>query len=439
MKFLLGSIIFAFLLTSQAAPSKVPMRSSGQFTVFDLRPSPVGAPKLLRGETGQDFLMLDADVLLISAERTREKLLQVFNVSSDRPGRIQLFLYSASRADDLIGVISSFEAEGWNYSVQIPDQIERQKLIRGIVHVLLLEIANRGQGSKSAELPLWLVEGLAMQVRATGGPNLAVGSVPVGAMMRHIHEGFGYDLSRQRRGLDQLAEARECLRANRPLTLSELSYPKAENVTGEGYRVFQFSSQLFVHQLMRRQNGAANLLAMLRELPNCWNWETAFLRAYKADFQRLLDVEKWWSVHQLAFTAYDPSQVWSLVASLDRLDRALLVQAQIRVQTNAVPERDLVSLQQVALDWDWPSQFGALQQRLPVLLSLRANSSAEVLALVDGYYRAIAEYLNKRAQAGRAQESRMQPIVSVAKATQDFLRDLETLDKQRSEMRPERR
>jgi hypothetical protein len=177
-------------------------------------------------------------------------------------------------------------------------------------------------------------------------------------------------------------------------------------------------------------------VAMLRELPKCWNWEMAFLQVYKADFERMLDLEKWWSVHHFAFTSYDPSQVWSLIASLDRLDRALLVPAKIRTASDALPQREMVSLQQVISLWDYPSQVAALHQKIPVLLSLRANSSFEVILLIDGYYKALADYLAKRAQAGKAPETRMQPVLSATRVAEDLLSALEALDKRREELRP---
>jgi hypothetical protein len=370
----------------------------------------------------------------------------LLGMGADKPGRVRLYLYSANKLDDVIGVISSFEPAGWQYSVQVPDQLERQKLIRGVVHVVLLELANRGQGPKSAELPLWLVEGLTMHLSMTSGQELAIGSVPLGSMLRLVYEDMprrglntgNQDATTARRTMDPLSNARGHLRANRPLSLSELTHPKPEYLSGEGFNLYQYCAQLFVHELLKREKGPSNLTAMLRELPNCWNWETAFLRVYNADFERMLDLEKWWSVHHLAFISYDPSQVWSLIASMERLDRALLVPAEIRAATNALPQKEMVSLQQVVSSWDYRSQVSALHQRLPVLLSMRANSSLEILPLIDGYFKALADYLDKRAQSGRAPESRMQPVISVTKATQDLLKELDDLDRRREELRPGR-
>jgi hypothetical protein len=150
----------------------------------------------------------------------------------------------------------------------------------------------------------------------------------------------------------------------------------------------------------------------------------------------MLDIEKWWSVNLLAFTALDPSQVWSLLTSLDRLDQALLVPAQVRIATNALPVRRVQTLQQVVREWDYSAQNAALQQRLIALNALRYNADPAVLELVTSYAEALAEYLSKRSQAERPPETRMQARISASLVAQTLIRELERLDKRRQALHP---
>lgn len=421
------ALLFAASSYGDALP--VAVRRSLQFTVADVRSTSARSPGELRGASGQPLIKLDADVLLLSAERIREMLVKELGVASDKPGRISLVLYLASRADELVGVTSVLSPDGWDYRVEIPDQIQARHLVRGIVHPVLLELANRGQGPKSAELPIWLVEGITAHLMAVAGPDLVVSAVPVGSMLRIV---------RERRGLDYLRGARDVLRAAGPPSFSDLVYPKPESLAGAKLKTYQAAAQLFVYELLHSPNGPADFVRMLRALPNCWNWELALLRGFSDQFHRTLDVEKKWSVDVLAFTARDASQVWSRIASLDRLDEVLAVRAQLRVTADSMPGRTTVSLQKVLSTWDPQSQITVARQKLSLLQVLRYNSSPELIPLIDSYSRTLATYLQKRDQAMHTPETRMQPTYSASLVAQEAIRELELLDKRREGFRPEK-
>ncbi len=144
-------------ILSCGSVSAAPVRHSHQFTVIDARPVTALSPGVLKSKTGQGLIKLDADSLLMSAERVRLVLFNELGIPLNSGGKIRLILYTATKPDNLIGVTSTIMPAGWDYGVEIPDQIEGQQLVRGIVHSLLLEAANRGQTARSAELPLWLV------------------------------------------------------------------------------------------------------------------------------------------------------------------------------------------------------------------------------------------------------------------------------------------
>lgn len=425
----------AFLLATLAGglclhAAITPVRHSQQFTVIDGRPVTVASPGPLKDKRGHALLKLDVDTLVVSAERVRLQLLAQLGLPIDPGGKIQLVLYTAQRPDALIGMTSVITPSGWEYRVDMPDQIEPQQLVRGVTHALLLELANRGQGPKSAELPLWLVEGLTAQLLAVGGPELVVTSVPLGKMLRSVTE---------RKGVDYLRDARTVLTNNVPPSFKVLGRPTPADVEGESLKTYQAAAHLFVYELLHTKTGPGGIVQMLRFLPGCWNWETAFLKAYATEFPRILDVEKAWSVTVLAFTARDPSQVWSKAVSLDRLDEVLAVTTQVRTSPNAIPERTRISLREMLLTWDYNRHAPVVRQKLALLQAVRFNAPADLLPLVEEYSRTLSTYLQKRSLAARAPENRMQGTVSPVLVTQEAIRQLEVLDKRREGMRPENR
>lgn len=419
--------VWSGTLSAPAAPVLPPFRQSQQFTVIDARGS-LPASNRLTALGGRNLIKLDIDVLLLTAERVREALLSELELPGEGAGKIRLALYPASRPDEWIGVEGRYSPGQWEYRVNIPDHIDATTLVRGIVHALLLEIANRYQGPRSAELPLWLVEGLTYRLFSVAGMDMVVNSVPLGSMKRII---------RERRGLDYLERARVLLRSGPLPTFSELAYPPVAHLRGDRLKTFQSAAELFVHQLLEMKNGEANLVAVLRHLPNCWNWETALLQGFSSEFRTMLDVEKRWSVDVLAFTAHDPSQVWTLVVCLDRLEDVLGTWAQVRLTANSVPMKKRVPLQEVISTWDYGRQAPVLRQKLPLLQSLRFHSPKHLAPIVDEYYRTIAEYLAKRDAAARTPETRMQLSISPILLAQDTVAELNDLDQRSAALRPE--
>jgi hypothetical protein len=413
------------------------MRESQQFIVFDSRPVTAKSPGQLHTPSGLPLTRLDADVLLLSAERIRDVFLRELGLPREESGKIRAVLYMASKPDNLIGMVSTFSPEGWDYEIDIPDQIEARRLIGGIVGGLLLELANRGQGPKSAEVPLWLLEGLSTLVAAIGGPDLIMSSVQMGRMRRSIRE----TPARTPGGplvspLDYLRAARDVLRASPPLTFAQLSHPSLDLISGDQLKLYQSSAQLFAYELLHLPNGQAKLVLMIRSLARYWNWQTALLTAYSDDFKSMLDVEKKWAVDQLAFVSHDPAQVWSKMLCLDRLDDLVTVPAQVWPNANDLPERKLLSLQQVLTNWSFSLQIPVLQQKVALLEAFRYNAAPEVVPVIQGYELTLASYLQKRSMVGRNPQNRMQPTYNPILVTRDALRDLEELDKRRKALRP---
>jgi len=435
-------------------------RRSEQFIVHDNRPQQRAASDPLLGRRAgvEPITDLNPDVLLISAERIRVALLRELSISPDGGAKIHLFLIRASQVEPRVMIKPAIYAGLWQYRVEIPERIENLKLIRGIVQVLLLEIANRGTATKSAEIPLWLVEGLSLHLSSSVGPNLILGSVPVGSMARSVL---------QLRAGDPLREPRELLRWNKALTFTELSHPTDEQLASK-LKGFQISAQIFFNELIRLPSGRASLFQMLRELPYCWNWETAFFRAYSRHFQRPLDVEKWWSLTLSALTGRGELSVSPIELCLQKLDEILLAPAQISSSSSAVPQRTQATLQQVIADWEFTIQRPVLLQMINQLLVLRYSvqlselraaadrwskephntgelqerelvrrglvAESEIIKLIDAYRSILHNYLEKRALAGYS-PSKRDARVPASRLIQETIRDLDDLLRQREALR----
>jgi hypothetical protein len=428
MRSLVWILWFASLgFGANAAVPPAQTRRSQQFIVQDMRNlSPVGgsfAPKA-------GLIPLDPDVLLFSAERIHQALSKELNLPpAGGKERIHLTLRRASDHNQNLAVASLLFPDGWHYRVDIPDQVEDIKLVRAIVQVLLQELANRGNALKSAEIPLWLSEGLSFQILSSAGPGLVPKAIQTGWMARTV---------RVVRGMDTLQETREFLRTHPPLSVTEMSHPNPAYLTGEPLQMFQQSARLLVGELSRLPNGKLCLVKMLRLLPVCWNWETAFLKAFEPRFERLLDVEKWWSVSAMAFTGRAPNQTWPSEVCLQRLDDILLTLAEVRLATNALPVRTRVTLQQVVSEWELELQRPVLRQVISQLTSLRFNCPLEIVPTVDRYRVTLQNYLDKRAESDAGSGSKRSLTVPARLLVQNTVKELDELYRQREALRRSR-
>jgi len=137
--------------------------------------------------------------------------------------------------------------------------------------------------------------------------------------------------------MDSLAGARRVLRDHAALTFEQLSWPTDAQLAGDDGGVYRASAQLFVNELQALKNGPAHLRAMLETLPKFYNWQMAFQAAFRENFPRSLDVEKWWAVQVVSFVARDPGPAWTPAVSRDKLDEILSVPVKMRTASNALP------------------------------------------------------------------------------------------------------
>lgn len=406
-------------------PGAVSARSvSGQFVVVGARQvsSLAGLPAVA---TNSDFVRLDPALLAVSAERVKNAVWRALGVSGPWRGQIYLAVHPARSLDETVTVVSSRLDRVWCHRVELPDVVRRMRLARALTGVVLLELADRDAGERSAELPGWLVDGLARQLLASSPAGLLL-STPA-QTENHVPENR---LVAVERGVDPLASARRVLQDRPALTFDQLSWPTAAQVSGADGGVYQASAQLFVSELLGLKDGPARLRAMLAALPQFYNWQLAFRAAFRPEFPTPLDVEKWWALRVVSFAARDAGPQWTSEVSRRRLDEILSVPVEIRSASNNLPVRAEVSLQAVIRNFDAARQTEILQTKLRDLELAQLRMAGPFAVLNDQYRRALADYLGAGRQAAVPPRWFKHPPPLRAGA-RETLKKLDALDAQR--------
>jgi len=329
---------------------------------------------------------LDPALLAVSCERIKAALLSELAAKDLWRGKIYVSLHPVTDDRESIVVTSLHYTDGWSYRMEIPEMVDGPRLVKSVVEVLLLEIANRNARSIGAELPLWLVEGLPAHLQATILSNFTLEPET--------------RISRRERGRDPLTQAREQLRTHPPLSLNELNWPPEDQFSEAGAETYRCCAQLFVSELLRLQDGRACLREMLERLPENLNWQTAFLRAFSAHFQRLLDVDKWWSLHVVHLTGQAFASAWARTEFCQQLVDILMTPVEVRLSPAELPLTSQVKLQSILADWGFERQQPVLREKVNLLQALCLRASLDSIALVEDYRQTLENYLQRRGNPG---------------------------------------
>jgi hypothetical protein len=401
--------------------------SSGQFVIQSL-PLPAPSREVAELETRTNFVRLDPTLLPVSIERIRELLWHELGTQPAWSGKIFVKLYPASSADDLITIGSEQFRDRWQYGVALPNVVERYRYVRALVGVLLLEAANRNAVAHTAELPMWLVEGLSAQLFATSEIEIIL---PPPIVSRAGLKTSAVYVNDRRK--DPLARAHGDLCTGRPLNFQQLSWPSDDQLSGAG-KVYRSSAQFFVSELLSLPDGRASLREMLAILPQYYNWQFAFLRAFRTHFQRPLDIEKWWSLHLAHFTGRELAQTWSSEESWRKLDEVIRSVVEVRMDTNDLPMHLQAPLQAMLREWDSSRQLQAMQAKLRELQAARLRLAPEFIPLADEYCQTIEAYLQNHQQNGSGQFLRKNSLLQ--RSTAETIQHLDDLDARRSLLKP---
>jgi len=415
-------LLFGFVAARAADVSIEPRVLRSQSQQFIVQGLPMGAAPVQNASTSQlAYIRVDPALLAVSCERIKQAVLNELGAKDEWLGTISVFLHPVQRFDEPIDITTIHHRRSWSYRVEMPDQVERTRLVRAVVQVLMQEMANRRAKTRAAEVPRWLLEGMAAYLRATSLSTLTL-------------EPETWIIRQRERYTDPAQQVRELLRARPPLTFNELCWPTDEQLSGQQAEVYRACSQFFVSELLRLKNGRAQLREFFRVLPEHLNWQTAFLRAFEGQFNRLLDVDKWWALNIAQLTSRDMSITWNYGEAFRQLDQALAVTAEVRLQPKELPMNTEVKLQRVLAEWPIHRQTPILLQKINVLGSLRLRAPQELIGLVDNY-RLVLDTLFRERQ-GHGQGPFPSHALSKDKGlVQDAIKRLDELDAQRENLR----
>lgn len=378
---------------------------SGQFVVAAPGPGARFAGELAATNT-PGWIELEGPSLVLTCERVKHALLWELGALDRWQGTIYVVVNPAMTNNQAPLIGAQVFRQGWQYRLELPARMEVLALVRGVVHAVLLEMANRQAGTRSAEIPLWLAEGLTLHLVRSSLVDLAV--APPNETVARV--GVNSKLWEVRRP-DPLAEARERLRGHAAMSVARLGEVTPDALAPETWRTFQASAHVFVYNLLQLPGGRSRLLATIRGLPAVLNWQQAFLQAFQPGFARMLEVEKWWSVVLVRFTGQDPMNAWSRSEALARLASVLEPAVLTPATAGGASVRARLRLQELIRDWAYARQVPVLQQVQNQLAAIRVKLPPEAAVLADAYRQVLADYVE-----GRKRLSLM-PVLAVIPST----------------------
>jgi hypothetical protein len=403
---------------------------SGQFIVRSDHPT-VPSLSQVAPPDSSGRVLLQAPLLAVSCERIKGALLAELGLRDEWRGPVHVRLKTATSSAQRPTFTATRFADGWHYFVVTPDELRPEELVRTLVSVLLLEMANRFPGPHPATVPYWLSEGLTAAVMSRVGPDLVVGESP---MLARVGGAFGElaPSSRERVFGDRLAAARKLIREQPPLSFEDLSLPSPEVLRGEAGELYRASALAFLVKLRQLPQGDARLKRMIAHLTRHLNWQTTFLEAYRPIFRSLLEVEKWWALARFQFMGEGPAEAWAPLRAMEVLGRILTVTLSTRNGPSAPPQRAPTSLQRAARRLalaDFVSvvrlkqrQLAAVAARLP---GETGRLGADYRALLEGYL--TAAFQARARTGGRLFRDRRQSAL-----LRELVRRLDRLDRRRA-------
>ena len=365
--------------------------TSGQFIVGV--PSDFSQSK--PSSTNGTQVELSPHTLVVTCERVKSLILSELGAADVWFYPIHVLVNPDMPADEppVIGV--RMFSDGWQYQIEVPRYIEPQKLVRGLVQVLLLEISNRYASQSFRGNPT-----LAHRGPLPAHHRFQPVDVVVGHPSRTVNGVLVRWQNRPPAIRAPLKEVRERLQEYAALSFTRMSEIDPTQMSEETWKTFQASSHLFVSQLLTLPNARSQLGVMLSQLPKHLNWQIAFLNAFHQHFPRMLDVEKWWSVVLVNFSGLDSANAWSVGVALDKIEQTITPPVLINEKPQVLPRRVNLPLQEIIDRFDYLRQRLLLQDVIRQLRVLRVLTPPSVVSLLDDYRHVLEIYLEQRDHAG---------------------------------------
>ena len=408
-------------LVQPRAGYKTASSQSGQFMAY----GPM-SPKRRGGilAANANTILIAPDHVIVTAERVRFALLRRLGLPAMQGSRLMMRLNPTMSYRATVPVVTDRHINGYTYELTLPSEIEADKLVRALVQVTLLDLANRKPQFRDTEIPLWLTVGFTQVLMAQPNLVLVVESPEQGG--RSMATQFA---RRDIRRHDTLAGVRVRLRRRRAFDFSEIAMPSPAHLRGENWRDFQACSHLLVDRLLAVRAGGVRLRNMIRQLPDNMNWQTSFLKSYGDIFADMLGVEKWWAVTIVQLTGQNQYQNWTLSEAVEKFEILLKLPAEVRLNDADSPLEAEVTLQQAIRGWDFAVQKPTLEQKINQLLIARLKMPRQLLPFVNEYGRILQDYVTTRQRIESFRPRRGQARPRLSPVVDEAVRQLDSVDR----------
>jgi len=416
-------------LLQPRAGFKTASSRSGQFIAY----GPM-SPKRRGGilDANANTILIAPDYVLVTAERVHNAVLGRLGLPLLPGSRVKLRLEPTMSYRAAVPVVTDRHINSYTYELTLPSEVEADKLVRALVQVTLLDLANKKPQLRDTEIPLWLTVGFTQLLLAQ--PDLVlVLSQPEQGGKEMAMEGVVKNVRRH----DTLAGVRARLRNRRAFDFSEIAMPSPAHLRGENWRDFQACSHLLVDRLLALRGGGARLPNMVRQLPDNLNWQTSFLKVHADLFPDMLAVEKWWAVTIVQLTGQNQYQNWTLWEAVEKFENLLKLPAEVRLNDADSPLEAEVTLQQAIRGWDFAVQKQTLEQKINQLLIARMKMPQQMLPFVNEYGRILENYVTTRRQIELFKSRRGQKRPRIAPVIDEAVRQLDSVDRRLVLFKPE--
>jgi hypothetical protein len=372
-------------------------------------------------DANADTVLIAPDHVVVTAERVRNALFRRLGLPPMPGSKLMMRLNPAMSHRATVPVVTDRHLNGYTYELTLPSEIEADKLVRALVQVTLLDLANRKPQLRDTEIPLWMTVGFTQVLLAQ--PDLVlVLSRPEQGRSEMAMEGVVKNVRRH----DSLAGVRARLRGRRAFDFSEIAMPSPAHLRGENWRDFQACSHLLVDRLLALRAGGVRLQNMIRQLPGSMNWQTSFLKVYGDIFADMLGVEKWWAVTIVQLTGQNQYQNWTLSEAVEKLENLLKLPAEVRLNDADSPLEAEVTLQQAIRGWDFAVQRQTLEMKIN-----------QLLPFVNEYGRILQYYVATRLRIESFKPRRGQRRPRLAPMVDEAVRQLDSVDRRLVLFKPE--
>ena len=404
---------------------------SGQFMAY----GPI-SPKRRGGilDSNAGTILIAPDHVVVTAERVRNALFRRVGLPPMPGSRLMMRLNPIMLPRATVPVVTDRHINGYTYELTLPSEIESDKLVRALVQVTLLDLANQKPQLRDTEIPLWMTVGFTQVLLAQPDLVLVIESPRMEG--RSVPTEFARKDIRQH---DSLVGVRARLRVRRAFDFSEIAMPSPAHLRGENWRDFQACSHLLVDRLLAVRAGGVRLQNMIRKLPDNMNWQTSFLKVYGDLFSDMLEVEKWWAVTIVQFTGQNQYQNWTLLEAVEKFENLLKLPAEVRLNDADSPLEAEVTLQQVIRGWDFAVQKQTLKQKINQLLIARVKMPRQLLPFLNEYGHILEKYVTTRQRIESFKPRRGQVRPRLAPVVDEAVRQLDSADRRLVLFKPEPR